>query len=545
MGVTGVGNKAIFAGGYYNRTFLGGETNQADIYDGVTNQWTSATLSEYRHSISTISVDNLAFFAGGRTNGFSYYGSRGSASVDIYNALTGQWATAKLSQGRSNIAVTSTAGKIFFAGGRGDVSSGLYDYYSSALDIYDLTTNQWSSTKIPVGYSFIQAAGAGNKVLVAVASVYILSDFYSYDIPTGQWTNKTVPEARTGSTMIGVGTKVFFAGGSASNGTLSDRVDIYDTATDQWTTATLSQARSSITTIVVGKKIFFAGGSPASSVVDIYDTSTDQWSTAQLSEGRAGIAATSAGSKVFFAGSSTGSSTVDIYETSTDQWSVTQLPQVKKSLSAASAGERALFAENDGLYHVNDPSKIDIYTTNLALPVNLVSFSGIWTENIGTQLTWQTSLEKDNDHFEIQRSADAKSFESIGSIQGKGTTGQPTDYTFTDPTMPVPVSYYRLKQVDLDGSTHFSTIISVSRLNDKQPAQLTTWLTPSTNLLNLRLSTSATISQLTVHDLGGRRLITQTGSQSFTDVSTLPAGIYIASVVTADGQHLRTRFVKP
>ncbi|WP_375449293.1 T9SS type A sorting domain-containing protein, partial [uncultured Nostoc sp.] len=168
-------------------------------------------------------------------------------------------------------------------------------------------------------------------------------------------------------------------------------------------------------------------------------------------------------------------------------------------------------------------------------------------ENLGAQLNWQTSLETNNDHFEIQRSRDAKGFEAIGRVQGKGTTNQRNDYSFTDVDMFDQVSYYRIKQVDFDGSTHFSTIISISRQDSRQwPGSITLGPVPTSGTLTLQLSAGKTINELIINDLHGQRVVSHTVSQATTDVdvSFLPAGVYLLNVLTTDGQHLHTRFVK-
>lgn len=103
------------------------------------------------------------------------------------------------------------------------------------------------------------------------------------------------------------------------------------------------------------------------------------------------------------------------------------------------------------------------------LPVDLVSFSGKKTAENQNTLQWITANEKDFDRFEIQRSMDAKSFETMGVVlRQKGTNEIDNDqveqalhaYTFAD-NAPGTFNYYRLKMVDLDGTFKFSRIISI------------------------------------------------------------------------------------
>lgn len=179
---------------------------------------------------------------------------------------------------------------------------------------------------------------------------------------------------------------------------------------------------------------------------------------------------------------------------------------------------------------------------NLALPVNLVSFTGVYREGEGTKLNWQTSLETNNDHFEIQRSADAKSFETIGRVAGKGTIEALTDYVFMDSNLPIGTSYYRLKQVDSDGSPHYSSIIAIRYGLDIGPSVLTISPNPVQESLKMSLSNGGQIQSVRIYDGGGRHL--RQSSTSDIEVSSLSAGSYLVDVKTTTGQTIRQRFIK-
>ena len=109
------------------------------------------------------------------------------------------------------------------------------------------------------------------------------------------------------------------------------------------------------------------------------------------------------------------------------------------------------------------------------LPVSLVSFSGKKMNDNQNKLQWITADEKDFDRFDIQRSADANNFETIGTLSGltiaNETVSNPVGqglrtYTFTD-KFPVTSNYYRLKMLDLDGTFKYSRIISIKNLAER------------------------------------------------------------------------------
>lgn len=97
----------------------------------------------------------------------------------------------------------------------------------------------------------------------------------------------------------------------------------------------------------------------------------------------------------------------------------------------------------------------------IPLPVELHSFKGIATQS-GVQLAWETASELDNAFFEVQRGQTATEFDSIGRVEGAGTTVLPQSYTFQDRKAGNGVNYYRLRQVDFDGTESYSAVLAVS-----------------------------------------------------------------------------------
>jgi hypothetical protein len=98
------------------------------------------------------------------------------------------------------------------------------------------------------------------------------------------------------------------------------------------------------------------------------------------------------------------------------------------------------------------------------LPVVLTAFSA---QAVGSdvRLTWTTASEQNNDYFGVERSADGQTFTQVGRVAGHGTTLAASAYAYTDAevashaTGPV---YYRLRQVDLDGTATYSPVRTVS-----------------------------------------------------------------------------------
>jgi hypothetical protein len=105
------------------------------------------------------------------------------------------------------------------------------------------------------------------------------------------------------------------------------------------------------------------------------------------------------------------------------------------------------------------------YTITLSepLPVELVSFSAAPAPT-GTALTWATASELNSAYFEVERSSDGARFAALGQVAGAGTSVQAHRYAYLDAPAPAGLSYYRLRQVDLNGSAHFSPVVTVQSL---------------------------------------------------------------------------------
>ncbi|MDX5421899.1 MAG: T9SS type A sorting domain-containing protein [Hymenobacteraceae bacterium] len=102
-------------------------------------------------------------------------------------------------------------------------------------------------------------------------------------------------------------------------------------------------------------------------------------------------------------------------------------------------------------------------TAAAPLPVELISFKAETQQN-SIQLKWKTASETDNSHFEVEVSQDVKSgFAKVGEVKSKVTNSVVTTaYTYThNYSGNAATLYYRLKQVDLDGTYAYSKVVSV------------------------------------------------------------------------------------
>ncbi|WP_020534115.1 T9SS type A sorting domain-containing protein [Lewinella cohaerens] len=148
-------------------------------------------------------------------------------------------------------------------------------------------------------------------------------------------------------------------------------------------------------------------------------------------------------------------------------------------------------------------------------------------------LTFTTATETNNAYFNIERSTDSRNWEKLGSIAGAGTTQQEQQYSFLDET-PLPgLNYYRVKQVDYDGSFSYSAIVS-ARWEGK--AQVHLFPNPTNDLLQISgLSTTDGPITIEIIDMAGRVMLRQNWNQSAINVSSLADGVYSLRIRSSAG----------
>ncbi len=115
------------------------------------------------------------------------------------------------------------------------------------------------------------------------------------------------------------------------------------------------------------------------------------------------------------------------------------------------------------------PKELVVTFINSPLPVKLVYFRAASIAENKVSLDWQTASEENNKGFEIQRSFNSRDWETIGFLDGKGTTTNLLTYNFEDEFPNNGNNYYRLKQKDFDGAFEYSDIrtVAINQIADK------------------------------------------------------------------------------
>jgi hypothetical protein len=97
------------------------------------------------------------------------------------------------------------------------------------------------------------------------------------------------------------------------------------------------------------------------------------------------------------------------------------------------------------------------------LPVQLIYFNGELMED-NVLLSWQTASEINNEKFIVEKSFDANNWFQIAEVKGAGNSANVLNYSFFDDALILGTQYYRLTQIDFDGTKETFKAIDVSKI---------------------------------------------------------------------------------
>lgn len=173
---------------------------------------------------------------------------------------------------------------------------------------------------------------------------------------------------------------------------------------------------------------------------------------------------------------------------------------------------------------------------NGSIPVELTSFTAE-VGNASVTLNWNTSSEKNNQGFEVQRKNESEYY-TIGFVEGNGTTTEISNYSFEDKNLQSGTYHYRLKQVDFDGSSSLSEEVMIEVTNPSTFVLNQNYPNPFNPTTNIKFSIpSSGFVNLSVYNLVGEKVseivneILPEGEYNMNfNASNLSSGIYIAKL---------------
>lgn len=171
------------------------------------------------------------------------------------------------------------------------------------------------------------------------------------------------------------------------------------------------------------------------------------------------------------------------------------------------------------------PGASPSFTVTGSLPITLNYFKGSPT-SAGFDLQWSTALEQNANFIEVERSIDGKNFHPVARMPAKGV---PSKYSYTDVSSVVNAKYfYRLRLVDIDGSTKFSQVIYLSRSEKGRGFEVNP--NPATDIV--RIHSSFATASLQLYSLSGALVKTEKWNTGMViSLTGLPAGTYLLKLI--------------
>jgi Secretion system C-terminal sorting domain len=175
--------------------------------------------------------------------------------------------------------------------------------------------------------------------------------------------------------------------------------------------------------------------------------------------------------------------------------------------------------------NVTNFSPFIVSQVNTPLSITLQNFK-IEPKKTSNLLIWSTISEKNNAYFDIQYATDGLIFMSIG--QQKGVNSAQNNYTFEHSPMSSQTHYYRLRQVDFDGTETLSKIISVESKNQKN--ELSIYPNPAFDKLTINAEDNKTTHYSLYNSIGIHIESGELNAQKQLIISHLAVGMYVLKV---------------
>ena len=169
-----------------------------------------------------------------------------------------------------------------------------------------------------------------------------------------------------------------------------------------------------------------------------------------------------------------------------------------------------------------------LFTSNISLPVTLTYFRANRAETAGSvDISWATSSETNASYFQVMRSTDGLTYSVVATLDAKGTSVVESKYQTIDTELPPGTYYYRLKEVDLDGTEFLSQIRAV-KLDEKIAVNL--YPNPVQDVLHI--SSDNTIFKMEIYSETGSKISTSasTENSAHLDFSKYQPGLYTIKI---------------
>ncbi|MGB0932452.1 MAG: T9SS type A sorting domain-containing protein, partial [Chitinophagales bacterium] len=246
------------------------------------------------------------------------------------------------------------------------------------------------------------------------------------------------------------------------------------------------------------------------------------------------------------------SSPLAVYKRPTNAYGATWGTSLANANTATSGYNGSLLFDNSA--GITSFSQVVFANAVVGLPVELLDFEAARQNADEVLLTWATASETNNQGFQIERMLEGETaFREIAWVDGKINSVITNYYQYTDENSTLETSYYRLKQVDFDGTATYSDIRAVEGQSSGKYIDWNLYPNPVEAELHVnfkQLPKQVTDVTLSIFSVDGKRLyqyktaIVSNQTILLDAVKDLEAGTYLLSIETNEEEILSQKFVK-
>jgi hypothetical protein len=468
-----------------------------------------------------------------------YLGTTGITRDFVVNGILNIGSKTIIGQGNFIVSYNSTlgigsAGGIALSGNTGNIQVSGFRSFGLANYIYNGTTTQITGTGLPAdvtGLTINNTAGVSLSKPVAVNTLFnmVKGVFYTSSANTLTINNLVAVNAAES--------------GSYVDGPISHKVETFDTNVElNFPVGKSGNYRPVVLTV------YQYSGSPNSSTTYTAEQFEQAYSTVDPLPGTVNKISKVRYFKISKSNSDDVTASVKMTYGSDDgvtdyqNLTIAKYNSTNKWIDIMAVGAADGTITSDYFDNFSDFVLANKVAGSNPLPVELIKFTAKSKVN-GVEVKWATATEKNSAYFDVERSANGIDFTEIGQVEGKGNSNELQAYELLDKAPFAGVNYYRLKQVDLDGSFTYSNIVSV-KLGDKS-VPVVIYPNPASANLNLHLAMGSSSTVVKVINLLGIEVYRNTynGSDLAIDVSGIANGSYLIITENELGQTV-SKFIK-
>lgn len=187
-------------------------------------------------------------------------------------------------------------------------------------------------------------------------------------------------------------------------------------------------------------------------------------------------------------------------------------------------------------YSFADNSTGSGFVAAATLPVNFQSFY-VTRQGSNIQLSWSTSEEVNNNFYAVEKSTDARTWKQVAVIMGAGNSTLVNKYGYTDKNITEAVVYYRIRQVDRNGSALYSTIRS---LRNNETSQVTNIFSSSYKTITIDFNSDVKDNvSIQLINMGGQVIVRKDFNQAsyrlILNAMSAGSGVYAVRVSDSKG----------